>query len=774
MHDTKLSLSAKGKAREDAHWQFSWWDLFSLTEYPTRPIAWSRSSVIFTPHPTQPLVIARHFPSSRQFILPTPPAFASVPVTYEPPSIISISPSDDWLYAYFAGNDGDGASCLWKRTGQLDNWNLQEWWIVTKGSGVVAAEWISQDREWVLGDQEQPYRLPPRGPILHTNAPVLLLVTQTHQVHICFMPSAVIGFKVVKATLLHPCAAGDGQPPQEDLPASSRGGQKVCTNAAIGMNYNDNTIVIAMRSHLLPPHGAEHAPFNTMDLSLHLDMADSSEQNDSLIANEWEQWGEQSTVELSMLLVRCTGATTAIRVQPVAPLRRPGSRLTGLRFCAVPPDIVPPSPTITRDPRRPVKDGMTERGSLYLIASFLDFDDFTSLPKSEVTTFPLVTSKSREIMVHPKGERTRTFDVGTVAFLAPSPSAKRLIVGFLDSSGTINRRHAKSKETPIGSISILNPIDLTIDDQWEPSHIISPSDGVGRDTPLGVAISPNHALICGISPSTTVSARTTVYAVPHLKQVSTPGPPKNDLSRAVVTSILSRKSPSDVIHALIMPSTPLDEVLNTLYNSLRILEAHSFGQYDMWIEDMLGIITEIYLGRAQHSEVDAEKAMLQEWGKTAHDMTSVAALNTAFEDCRDGDAYDLEAVWQLVGLSLWFMGLLERLLKQCVYMGNDAAGPSENSVSMGDGACQPDPDRSSGASILINLLHPYAAGNLHAALQHVKRFRDDLKSLSPKSENAYMAKGVFMDGVEDSGVRLDALEPLLQEVCKEAQKLPGK
>ncbi len=36
-----------------------------------------------------------------------------------------------------------------------------------------------------------------------------------------------------------------------------------------------------------------------------------------------------------------------------------------------------------------------------------------------------------------------------------------------------------------------------------------------------------------------------------------------------------------------------------------------------------------------------DKELLTERGKTAHDICSVAALNWAFEDCRDGDAYDL-------------------------------------------------------------------------------------------------------------------------------------
>lgn len=77
------------------------------------------------------------------------------------------------------------------------------------------------------------------------------------------------------------------------------------------------------------------------------------------------------------------------------------------------------------------------------------------------------------------------------------------------------------------------------------------------------------------------------------------------------------------------------------------------------------------------------------------------------------------------------------------------------------------------ASILLSLVHPHAVGNLVAALGHVRRFHDDLTTLSPKSENAQMAKDVLLDGVDGSGVHLDRLEPLLQEFAKEASKIPG-
>ena len=154
---------------------------------------------------------------------------------------------------------------------------------------------------------------------------------------------------------------------------------------------SDSLIYVATRSYVLPTSSPNGAPFNTMDLGLHLDMPETSTLSDSTVSNQWEQWGEESTIELVMLTLRANPAMLSagagrpsvpaqypaiiVKVTPSGLIKLPGSRLTSLRFCVVPPDIVPPSPTITRDPRRPVKDGLTEKGNVFLLASFLDFAD---------------------------------------------------------------------------------------------------------------------------------------------------------------------------------------------------------------------------------------------------------------------------------------------------------------------------------------------------------------------------------------------------------------
>ena len=113
---------------------------------PARPIVWSRSSVIYAAHPTQPTVTARHFPSSRQFIVPWPQPIASNPAVYDPPTVIAVNQAEDWLFAYSPGQGVDGVGCLWKRGDQLESWTVHEYFTYPKYTGVVAAEWISSER----------------------------------------------------------------------------------------------------------------------------------------------------------------------------------------------------------------------------------------------------------------------------------------------------------------------------------------------------------------------------------------------------------------------------------------------------------------------------------------------------------------------------------------------------------------------------------------------------------------------------------------------------
>lgn len=92
------------------------------------------------------MVLARHFPSLRQFIVPSPSQVIDNLSSYEPPTVVSISPGEEWLFAYFPGRERDGVGCLWRRGHQLDSWIVRERFTYARGGGIVAAAWHSNDR----------------------------------------------------------------------------------------------------------------------------------------------------------------------------------------------------------------------------------------------------------------------------------------------------------------------------------------------------------------------------------------------------------------------------------------------------------------------------------------------------------------------------------------------------------------------------------------------------------------------------------------------------
>ena len=114
------------------------------THATSRPVQWSKSSVLFTTHESEPFILGRHFPSSRQFVLP--PFHYSLP-SYEPATVLALSPADDWLFAYFPGKGNDGVGCAWHKEAQLDRWTLNECWTYPIGGGVITAAWTQSTRE---------------------------------------------------------------------------------------------------------------------------------------------------------------------------------------------------------------------------------------------------------------------------------------------------------------------------------------------------------------------------------------------------------------------------------------------------------------------------------------------------------------------------------------------------------------------------------------------------------------------------------------------------
>ncbi|KAF7363511.1 hypothetical protein MSAN_01007400 [Mycena sanguinolenta] len=743
---------SKGKAREETQWSSGWWD-YDASNGTQRPVAWSSTSTIFSAHPTQPWVSARHSFSSHQFVLPSPGPIISSPSSYEPPTVISVSPGGQWLFAYFPSGEIDGVACLWQRTAPLDVWAVKEWWPLNRGAGIVTASWLGAPREWTVNDAGSPARLPPRGPRTPVSNLTLVLVTETRWVTVCYLRQYLPSLRMISCPLFEPASSGESQPNSLEQVSNQRGGVKICTRAAIGLAYNDPSIMIATRSRVLPS-GSRDASLNSMNL-LTLEMPSLEPE----LGIEWETWGEDSCIELCE--VRLDWERMVISSVPLPSLHGFEKSLANLTFIPIPPN---PSNVMESCP-----------DNLYLAASYLDFGHYTTTPKSELVLHAL--SRTSESVPNPVGDKpiwtcrhaaTRSFTSSVLTFLACSPCGQSsstfgLFAGILNSSGPLPRERTKVKEISIGITCVLKLPDLTDHERWEPAHIMSSIDNAGRDLPLTAVLSFNNAMLLCSSLSSVGPPRVTFQMLPKLKNSSSDTHVKPPLSLNLATSLLSGTSATDLTHLLALPSVTLDEVGETLFHTLVLVENGQDRGTLIW--HALGLVLETYRTRALNVGPGPEREILDARWQTALDMCSLISCNAAFEDCKDGDGFDLNAVWQLVGLSTWIVGFVEKLLKECV-LSSDLTGTAPQGNNDSSSVIFQAP----ASSVLLHLAHPYSLKSLHAAVSNVARFRNTIGSLSASEENSHIAKSVLVDLIDCSGVDLKALEPVLVELSTDAKK----
>ncbi|TFK42513.1 hypothetical protein BDQ12DRAFT_676334 [Crucibulum laeve] len=772
---------SKGKTREATHWKAAWWDFYPLAERPKRPVEWSNSSVIFTAHPTQSLVTARHFSSSKQFVIPSPAPVLASPTAYEPPTIISVASGDEWLFAYFPGRSGDGIGCIWKRGTQIDNWSVKECWNFTRSGGVVAAKWLNSPRERVTKSSITFGRLLPRGPLTSITNPTLILVTQDHQAHACYFRQYSPTLKIIKCSLLSPTLRLEGQPVPVNGPVAGSGAIRECVDAAVGLGYGESSILVAMHSRRIPPQSAAIPPFDAMDIDVPIALQPTTDSAPS----DWDTWGEEQFIDLCEIQFKhypialgYDGMQIGLFTNPLPPLPYPGKCLTDLLFVCTPPG--PSSPSEMKSPSLQ-KRSESEKGKIYLAISHLDFEDFASVPKSELNLYSIIrqppspaSPRSKEISkpswnYHPHA--TRSFGPRVLAFAAPTVSnfgEPLLYAGILDTSGPLMIQQTKPKVVQIGEIKVLNISDLTDHENWESSPIMSESSKAGRDLPLRAAVSPNHMFAFTIS-SSNWPVQTGLHALPRILDKNG-GISALSLSISIASAVLARKSTSDLTHLLSLPSFTTEEVADILFHALEILDKNDNGMPHLSTWDMLGISAGIYRSRAQHSKDDSDREVLTARWQTAHDICSLMAGNMAFEDCHEGEGYDVSAAWQLIGISTWIVNFTERLMKQCVLSWDPTGQQGGNGAQISSNATK----KMLESPILLTLIHPYAVQNVLTALRHVRQFRSFLGSLPAGGENAHIAKDVLIDLVDRSGVDFTALSNLLEEVVKASKMLDAQ
>ncbi|KAF9464773.1 hypothetical protein BDZ94DRAFT_1255855 [Collybia nuda] len=768
LHDIKSTpLSpSKAKTREKTHWQTGWWDFYPLAERLRKPIEWSQSSILFTAHPTQPLVSGCHFSSSKQFKLPSPDPIVSSPTSYEPPSIISVAPDNEWLFAYFPGRECDGTGCLWKSTTQIDNWTVKEWWNLSSAAGVVAASWLGQARVWAPDHSGLNTRLPPRGPPTPISNPTLLLVTEDHRVNVCYFRQHGTIFKIISSSLLQPGTASERQPQTgEDNDLNN----KRCFRAAIGLPYNETSIMIATRTTFLPPLSMDMEPpqYNSSQITFPISIP--QDQSLEFQSMEWENWREESTINLCEVNLKFDGVHISLITNPLIPILHPSVGLVALDFISI-----PPSHTISNNAVSP-NQPKAEKGLLYLTAAHLDFGNYTSTPLSSLTIYTIspqnsAASKgfSKQSWTHHK-IATREFSPAVLTFVTSSPSlvnsGPMIFAGVINVSGALPTPPIVAKGVSIGTIQVLNLSDLKNNQAWETSPALSKMDDVGQDVPSNAVVSPNGTLICTVS-STSWPVKTSIHLLPRRKSdVSSAGTLIPPLSPHLTTAILSRRPATDITHLLSVASTPIIEIIDTLYQAIWALDFHhkQSSQNSSW--GVLGEALVIYRTRAVQATEEHDRKLLSDCWRFAHDMRSLAACNQAFESCRKEDTYDLDFVWQLIDLSGWLVTFTERLMKQCVLSCEAVYDtPKYNKDMTRSGLTLESP-------ILLHLSHPLALSNFISSLAHMNQFRSYLGSLSAGGENAHMTRDTLIDMVDNSGIDFGALVSFLSENMKDCQAL---
>ncbi|PBK78348.1 hypothetical protein ARMSODRAFT_947241 [Armillaria solidipes] len=741
----------KGKNKEE--WHMGWWDFQPLVEQLTpRRAEWSNSSVIFTPHPTQPTIQARHFSSSKQFNIPSPALILAALTDFDPPTVISVSPNDDWLFAYFPGRGVPGAGCLWYRGPEIDSWTLKDHWTLPLGAGVVTASWLGAPRQWTADEHGSFLRLPTRGPRTPVSYPTLALVTQNHRLTLCYVRNYIPSLKMFSAPLNQYSVVHENSSVPTPEATDNGGLLRLCVTAAIGLGYDESSILVATRSHIIPlPPGNPNTDHFDMNMSL-----DFGQSNAESTTHSEEVYGEESIIEVSEVRLQFDGIMMRLSTQPLPPVQNWEAQLTNLVFVCKTPSV----PDIQNE---------EIKAAMYLVASFLDFGDYSNLPQSKIVCYSMSRHATPDTnqsawSCHQTG--TRTYTEGVLGFLAPTKPLQgvnaSLLVGILDTSGSFIAGKMKDKEVRIGLTTVLEvPTLFEYDKEWEPSPIFTSATKVGKEVPIHAVFSPNEMLLCTIS-STVRATQTSVHTVPMRRASGAFKASIHPLSSGLASAILSRKSTADYTHLLSLSTMAMEEVGHILFQVLTIVETQSRGKLGTLTWQTLGVALEVYRLRSLRAKDENDRDNLTARWQTAHDLCSLAACNAAFEDCMDHDGLDFHAVWQFIGVCGWVVNFVEKVMKEAM-LTNATNKPSSSETDDLFGAESIASTDHYEVPCLLHIVHPRALVNLKQALNNVRNFRSTLGSLTTRGENSQIARDVLVDLVDCSGVDLNALDPLLDE-----------
>lgn len=764
---TTTNTPLKGKAKDDSRW----WNSYALVEQQRRPVVWTSSAILFA-HESEPAVAGRAFPSSRQFLLRAP-VISTTAITFEPPAILSVSPDETWLFAYFPSRQGPGLGSFWKAN-RADGWDFIESMNFPRGGGIVSAAWLGHAREWVTDSDRKSSRLPPLGPPMLATLPTIVLITQNLRVQLCCIRSSAQEPKIttVSCSLEKHGEARDLSPVTSNMDTPPGLESRCCTHATIGLAYNENAILVATRSQVkaISPEtpnialGLDDIP----DLSVHFHNVHLAESAD------WESWVQASNIELCEVRLGFDGLRTCLSTSPLPPLRCDAHPLSSMVFCPGDPQYA-----VTAE-----SSSSAVTPKMYLCLSLLGFDRYedyalgmenlpridSTIPKSELVVFGLSrrVHSSAGVLEWTPTRLTSKAMSEPLAFVLPhrgSPRANAIVAGSLNVQGPVSSKTKAFVKTPCGSVTILQLPSLEVHSDWSVEPLLLGwGEGSSVYPPHSVALSPNAVLFCMVFPSTVITSRLSIHPMPKkiMKDATVlERRPVSDFASVLVSAIRFKRTISDVAHQLSLSSISAKEVENVLYNVLEALETQDDGLRDVWVQEFFGILVEVYRLKGERAQKALEKDNFRTRWETMLDLCSVIACHNAFEDCMDGDNIGLDNIWPMTVLSTWFMDFLEELMRECTLLGDSREGLADEAIEK-----QTIP---STHPILSVLLFPDALATLRLTVGDVKRFYEYLKSLETSGENGVMSKNALLNTVDGSGVNLEALESLLAHISKQIE-----
>ncbi|KIM21351.1 hypothetical protein M408DRAFT_333491 [Serendipita vermifera MAFF 305830] len=607
--------------------RLDWWDLLPLVEEPqnTPAIHWTPHGII-TAHPTKPILLLypqppstterKTFPSDRRI---------SESDGFVPARILSVSGSGDHVFAYFPTTNGSnsGAWCIWV------NMVLRQFWNVEQGEAVVDCWWLGNPRERITDGSNNSIRLPQIGPRIAFHSPVALLLSENFALHLVCesavnsppdSPLLVTTANALRATANATPRTSAGLDPYTGL---------ICTRAAMGLAYSDSSIILAMQAALLPPPCLPLSDVQSMGLSTQFTTFVTHSST-----GDWEYSGAEPTIRMcEVTLTYNNKRGMDIQTYPTLSIPIPvSSRLSHLHF-------VPKTPE--HDSGMDI-DTSDSHPSRYIVVGIVEFDTYSSLPKSSLMTYSLQKEGGAREKWAVRQEGVQVFTNSAVMSLKTAQSLygkQTGLIALLDGLSSASGTDAHDK------LTVLRIPSLDQDENFADLKLQINTASAFAISPLGTYV---------VSQSLKNSKQFRFYPYPGRESEANKG--RDDL----VHTILSSHDSNDAYR---LSTTPNSEgKLRLLDAAWEMLDSENGGggsaRWSMqYLQELMLIETKI--------SRDAEKEELHRKQAVTMDFLSLSVAKGALVECHGKDTdgpYDPDCIWPLSDICGWIMEFSESVL----------------------------------------------------------------------------------------------------------------